>query len=370
MNFSSEILSAGWYKGKNFWSVNLGIRGDISGSIPKDMFTFMREMKGLDVTNIDWQNYKASVSKESLTVSSYAEVGLGFSRAINDRLTVGGRAKLLLGIGRLDLNVNNISISTTLNGVSSNMDWSNITLEQLAAIYGTASIDVDATLESSFKGLNYVNGDNGYINDVDLVESDLGVAGYGFGIDLGASYKVTDKLTVSASVLDLGMMSWSKDCTVIASANTSDLSFNSNVSGDIERFADIVGSGSVLNYDMLCLETTNAEESRTSSLAASVVVGADYKFLNDKLSVGALYTGRFAPTQTINEVTLSGNYFVNNLLNFSLSYSMNQSAGKTFGFGMKLGYLFLGTDYMYLGESSQSISGFVGLSVPLGKKKQ
>ena len=52
VNLSTDILSAGWYKGKNFWSFNIGLRNDIGASIPKSMFEFMRNMDGLDVN--DW----------------------------------------------------------------------------------------------------------------------------------------------------------------------------------------------------------------------------------------------------------------------------------------------------------------------------
>ena len=35
----------------------------------------------------------------------------------------------------------------------------------------------------------------------------------------------------------------------------------------------------------------------------------------------------------------------------------------------KWGPVFLGTDYMFLGKNTNSVSGFVGISVPLGGKK-
>lgn len=40
VNLSADILSAGWYKGKNFWSFNIGVRNEIGASIPKSMFEF------------------------------------------------------------------------------------------------------------------------------------------------------------------------------------------------------------------------------------------------------------------------------------------------------------------------------------------
>ena len=50
VNFSTEILSAGWYKGKNFWSFNVGIRADIGANLTKSMFTFLSEMDELQNT--------------------------------------------------------------------------------------------------------------------------------------------------------------------------------------------------------------------------------------------------------------------------------------------------------------------------------
>lgn len=34
-----------------------------------------------------------------------------------------------------------------------------------------------------------------------------------------------------------------------------------------------------------------------------------------------------------------------------------------------LGSLFLGTDYMFFGNNSKSVNGFIGISIPLGAKK-
>lgn len=73
---------------------------------------------------------------------------------------------------------------------------------------------VGAELKSSFKGLELKEEEGkDYVTDFDFDSGKLGIAGYGFGIDLGASYKILDNLTVSASVLDLGFISWSKSST-------------------------------------------------------------------------------------------------------------------------------------------------------------
>lgn len=38
LNVNTDILSFGWYRGKSFWSVNVGLHIDVGYSIPKSMF--------------------------------------------------------------------------------------------------------------------------------------------------------------------------------------------------------------------------------------------------------------------------------------------------------------------------------------------
>ena len=49
---NTEILSFGWYAGKGFWSVNVGLRADVGASIPKSMFEYMRDANGFSLAKI------------------------------------------------------------------------------------------------------------------------------------------------------------------------------------------------------------------------------------------------------------------------------------------------------------------------------
>lgn len=385
VNLSTDIISAGWYKGKNFWSFNVGLRNDIGASVPKTMFEFMREMNGVDINSIDWSDYNRTVGKESLNINSYAEVGIGFARDITSRLTVGGRVKALLGIGNMKLDINRMAVNTNLQGIADveNLDWSRVANDQEYAnelagkISGTGRVDVEARLESSFKGLELQENENGYVDEIKFESDKLGIAGYGVGIDLGASYKLLDRLTVSASILDLGFMKWSKSSTSVATARSSeDLNFDFNqptLQGkldEVQRFANVVGSGEVLNYDMLQMQVDeNEAKSRSTSLTSTLVIGAEYALLGDWLTVGALYTSRFAKPKTLNELTFSANIRPANNFNVAASYSVLQASGKTFGVALKFGPLFVGTDYMYLGENSKNVNAYIGISFPLSKQK-
>jgi hypothetical protein len=331
------------------------------------MFEFLRNMDGLDAN--DWNrlaNINEQVGSQSLEINSYAEVGIGFARTINSRLTVGGRVKALLGIGNLKLSVNDITVKSSVSGYQG-VDWDNPSMEQVENLRGTASIHVDATLENSSKMIELPQNHEGYIDEIEF--GSFGFAGYGAAIDLGATYKLLDKLTVSASVLDLGFISWGKQNTSVAKA-TANQSYNLTNPSEAYDFVDKVSSGEVLNYDMLQMKVNpTAEESRKTSLRSTVVVGAEYELFGDWLAVGALYTARFTKPETLNELTFSANLRPKNYFNLAVSYSVLQGAGKTFGVAAKLGPLFVGTDYMFLGKNTQNVNAYVGVSIPLAKQK-
>ena len=402
VNFSTEILSAGWYKGKNFWSFNIGLRTDIGANLTKKMFTFLNEMETVEE---NWRNSNYDISGQQLNINAYTEIGLGLSRQINSRLTVGARVKALLGIGNMELKLNRVAMSANLpsdqqiNQWSSESYWNSMTPSQAAQAAQElkdkfnnyhANLTVGAELKSSFKGLELQEEEGkDYVTDFDFDSGKLGIAGYGFGIDLGASYKILDNLTVSASVLDLGFISWSKSSTKIASANPDPIDIKGStyanmvdpnnpntvmnavnqLQNDAQGYMDRVTNGDVLDYDMLQLEVSDAKESRKSRLASILVLGAEYGFFNNKLAVGVLSTTRFVQPDALTELTFSANYRPKSWFNVALSYSAIQSAGKSFGLGLKLGPLFVGTDYMFLGKNSNSVNGFVGVSIPLGGRK-
>ena len=375
------------YKGKNFWSFNIGLRTDIGANLTKNMFTFLNEMETVEE---NWRNSNYDISGQQLNINAYTEIGLGLSRQINSRLTVGARVKALLGIGNMELKLNRVAMSANLpsdqqiNQWSSESYWNSMTPSQAAQAAQElkdkfnnyhANLTVGAELKSSFKGLELQEEEGkDYVTDFDFDSGKLGIAGYGFGIDLGASYKILDNLTVSASVLDLGFISWSKSSTKIASANPDPIDIKGStyanmvdpnnpntvmnavnqLQNDAQGYMDRVTNGDVLDYDMLQLEVSDAKESRKSRLASILVLGAEYGFFNNKLAVGVLSTTRFVQPDALTELTFSANYRPKSWFNVALSYSAIQSAGKSFGLGLKLGPLFVGTDYMFLGKNSNS----------------
>ena len=185
----------------------------------------MRTMNGFALEDVAGTNQSYSLSNQTLNMKAYAEVGLGYSRRITEKLTVGGRVKVLLGLARAEMNINQFDLNLDVpnpqyanyadyesRGELSPSDW-----------YGSHyDYSANGNVITTLKGGGMTFDNNGMIDNFDLDAGDLGIAGSGFGIDLGASYKVWDNLTVSASILDLGFLKWKESETTVATVSGGD----------------------------------------------------------------------------------------------------------------------------------------------------
>lgn len=357
LNLNTNLLSFGWIKGKNFWSVNAGLRMDIGAQINKDMFTMMRTMNSFDID----KEHIYKMGNQSINMNAYAEVGLGLSRRITEKLTVGARAKVLLGLARTEVNIEQFDLNLEVPEIKagqeefSEEDW-----------YGKNYIyDAKANVVTTLKGGGMTFDENNMINGFDLDASSFGIAGTGFGVDLGASYSIFNNLTVSAAVLDLGVMKWNKNNTTMATVEG-----HQNVTISEDNYDQYIG-GDFLSLDRFDFKKDEEADYKSSTkLSTTILLAAEYGLLNNKLSVGAVYSSRFVQPKTQTELTFLATLRPSNAFNAAISYSPILSGGKSFGLALKLGPIFAGTDYMYFGGNSKTINGFIGLSLPLGGKRK
>lgn len=364
VNLNTDILSFGWYKGKGFWSVNVGLRADFGAALAKDMFSMMRTMNGFALEDVAGTNQSYSLSNQTLNMKAYAEIGLGYSRRITEKLTVGGRVKVLLGLARAEMNINQFDLNLDVPNLRNYQDDASRGELSPSDWYGKGySYAADGNVITTLKGGGMTFDNNGMIDNFDLDAGDLGIAGSGFGIDLGASYKVWDNLTVSASILDLGFLKWKESETTVAT-----VSGEAHETIDASNYDRYIG-GDFLSFERFDFEEGSPEKVKTKTrLYSTLLLAGEYGLLNNKLSVGAMYTARFAEPKTLNELTFLATFRPKNWLNAAISYSPIQASGKSIGLAVKLGPLFVGTDYMFFGGNSKSVNGFLGISFPLGGK--
>lgn len=361
LNFDTGfgILSMGWYAGENFWTIDLGLKAMASSNIPKSLFEFMKRGSGINGT-------KYSITDFEIYVDSYVETAIGFSRPVNDRLTVGGKFKVLLGAANANAYFDQLNIEM-------NQDKWRVTSS--------------GRMDASIKGLNpeFAEDDKSmpYINGFDIKSP--GIGGFGGAIDLGASYKLLDNLTLSASVLDFGFISWSGNSTISAKANDEfifdgfDIPVGDQTSdeGSMSDQIDAMIDGM---SDLMHFRETKSS-GRTKMLRTTIVFGGEYSILNNKISFGLLSTTRMFKPNPYTELTASANFRPTDWFSASLSYSLINSDFNTFGLALNFSpswiNLFIGTDYMvtkvtpqWVPIDARAANLYFGFSVPLGKQKQ
>ncbi|MEJ8740908.1 DUF5723 family protein [Phocaeicola sp. HCN-6420] len=357
---NTDLFSFGWYKGCGFWNVDVRLRTDVSASIPKGMFEYFKNVseysQSLNRASVESRGtlFQRSIYNVNFDVNAYAEVGVGYSRAVNERLVVGGRFNLLLGLVHTDMQVDHF----TLNVETADDIYQ-------SSVYSTVKANVKASMKGG--GLSFSEVDDGsgnIVRQVDRYNFDMGgfgISGVGMGIDLGASYRILDNVIVSAAVLDLGFIRWNSGMTTVASADDVKIGIN----GD--NYMDYMNGDFMDLKRFNMFENKDAVSAYNTKLSSTFLVAGEYKTMDDKLSLGIMYSAYFVQPKTLNEVTLSATFHPKTWCDFALSYSPVQAGGKSFGLALKLGPVFLGTDYVYFNNNSKASNAFLGVSFPLGK---
>lgn len=183
------LLSGGFKAWGGYNTVEVSSKTSFGVSLPYELFEFAK--------NIGNNNY--DIGDIDVNAQSYVELAFGHSRQINDKLRLGAKLKLLFGVARADVQMKNMKAE-----LASEDKW---------IVSGSAKADV------SMKGFTYLQEKKDYdeegrgqfdrINDIDIDGAGLG--GFGMAVDLGGVYKINDDWTVSASLLDLGFISWSNN---------------------------------------------------------------------------------------------------------------------------------------------------------------
>ena len=98
-----NLVSYGW-KSRGFHTVDIGVRSNYGLSVPKEIFQILKT--GTAQSPYDLSSLKAFGNL-------YAEVAYGYSLALGDKLSLGGRVKLLAGLNSVDITTRNLSLTTT-----------------------------------------------------------------------------------------------------------------------------------------------------------------------------------------------------------------------------------------------------------------
>jgi hypothetical protein len=274
---------------KNYISFSIVEKEYVNFSYPKNFLDWV------------WQGNGAFLGQNmnfnfGLNVIHYREYGIGYARQISDKLTVGGKLKYLYG------------------------------MEDISAQNNSFTFNTDAT------DYGYTTNDNVNVNTSGFgpgTGSDFGTPyllnrnNTGMAVDAGATYKLNDKFTFSASLIDLGYINWrsyTSNYTSNGAFNFDGVDITQFTSGDSNAFNKLTDSAKN------AFNVKTAHKSYTTSLPAQVYLGANYK-LSEKANAGLLLYGQFFNNILVPAVSASYNLKLTNWFSVSAAYSvMNRDA--------------------------------------------
>lgn len=329
------VLAAGFKAFKGYNTISLNVRTNAHSRIPSTFLQLLKE--GI-------ANETYDISDLGAHADAYAELALGHSHKINDRLRIGATLKFIVGAGNID----------------AQFDQAHLALGE-----DSWDIVVDGNIQSSIKNMTYKHDVNDktnheYVSGIDM--DGFGINGFGLAVDLGAEYTLNNDWSFSAAVLDFGFINWNNN--MLASTNgvkrfeTGKYTFNvdDEAANNFDDELDVMRDDLSALYE---LEDMGDQGSRSKMLAATINVGAQYTLpVYRKLKFGLLNTTRLQGDYTWTEFRLSAN--VNPVKAFSAGANFAVGTyGCAFGWIMNVNVpgfnIFMGMDHMLTKLAKQGI---------------
>jgi outer membrane protein OmpA-like peptidoglycan-associated protein len=331
MDLTFNILGFGFRSGKNYYTFDISQKVDAGIYLPKDLFNLLLYGTG--------ESAKFDLNRFGINASAYMEIGLGYSRQINDKLTVGGKLKYLIGEANIQTKIKKFELNADMerwvvNG-SGTINASLPAIVETEKLFKEASNDPDKEV-FDFKNVGDAIKDNFTFSDMKI--GDLS-SNYGFGIDLGATYQLLPQLQLSAAVTDLGYITWRNNTvnTSIAQEHTFD-GVEYILGNDEDEISDRLSEEFDKFNDLFINDNEKGAPGKayTTSLSTRLNLGAEYNILNDKIGFGLLSSTLFANKSAYSDLTASANFRPANWFHPTISYSILDGKFSTIGFGAQL----------------------------------
>lgn len=339
------LLSGGFKAWGGYNTVSVDARAHMGASLPYALFEFAKNT-GNQTYNIDDLHVQAQ---------SFVQVAVGHSRNLTPKWRVGGKMKLLLGLGRGDVQVSNLRAD-----LADDNRWTMTgRAEASVSMKGFAYKQKQKQYKQDGKG-SYT-----YVNDVDVDAP--GVSGVGLAFDLGAVWKPNGDWRLSASVVDLGFICWSNNLTAVNKQESfvfdgfHDIAYDKHDSQGNLKPNSFKGQGNKYAdqlADFANLTDQGDQGSRTTGIGATIHLGAEWVFpLYRPLKIGLLSSTRLNGPYTWTEGRLSANVAPLPWLDGALSFaagSFATSCGWVVNVHPKAFNVFIGMDHI-LGKVSREM---------------
>ncbi len=307
-----------------------------------------------------WQGNAQFIGQEvefapTVDLFGYQEFALGLAVDVTPKFTIGGRAKLLAGVGSIQSEKESLRLRT-----DDDIYQLTLSADYLANSAGSLRYNGFDELAVDF---NYGNFDT----------EELFTGNTGFAFDLGLRLQIGERLEIAASALDIGTINWEEDVQ------------NYRLNGTFEYkgldpadqiFEDSTSVGSVLDTLREIYQVVETSNSFSTTLPQRYYLSGQYR-LNDKWTAGALAFAERYLEETRMSFALGSNIQLLPFLNLGATYAYRSERYDNLGLNAAVKFgpvqLMAATDNIITAirpEDSHHANLRVGLNLLLGKVKE
>ncbi len=326
----ADFLNFTYRSQKGFFNFRIRENISLSASLkgPVSRFMIKPEVPSIIV---------GQVQNAPILIIHYREYSLGYSSPVNHgALSWGVRAKLYYGKG---------AFSSTITGSVISEEGSHFLK---TAGEGKMSIPVKEIENNDGTKTSVPNFSPSNIKDYLMNAGNTGL-----GFDLGVKYKITPKLTFSASMLDLGNIKWNTDLTSKDFDSESMLdtaSYRSKFGNGVETITKTSDSISFEDKFSQIFKTSKSQLPFATILPTTFYAGINYQ-LNPIVKLNLV--DRFIRLKNFNHnsILASANFNLNNGITLSTGYSILGNSYLNIPlailFKRNFGQIYIGTDNLF-----------------------
>ncbi len=304
-----SLLSLGYKRNEYYFTFNITEKNNTGITYPKEMASLL--WRG----NSQFEGESAGFRGTGFFFNHYREFALGISKKTENGNYAGVRGKLLFG--KLNVYTKQLDIDLFTDANTYNLTF-------------TGEMDFRTSLPLTITEVDGVI-DYMEMNNPDLMQLLFNRRNWGVAFDAGFIHHYDDKITLSGSILDVGMIGWRSNQNSIEGSGNFFYDGPLGDSLDTENYLQ-----DLMQAFADSLEVGTSNDNYTTPLFPRYYLGGTYQ-LNPKLKAGVLVSGQIHKYKFMKALTLSGYYNPYRSIHVSASYSLINGSFNNIGAGFSIG---------------------------------
>ena len=328
LGFGARTKKGGYFHG------GIYLREDVGLTLPRGLFSVMISPEGIGLD----LSQQVNMSGLGLNAQAYTEIMGGYARPLNDKWTIGGKLKILLGLANANFRVNKLTITPGKEGSEARLALDGEMHFATPPIMNPMDIlppDGEAFFPNLGDRMNNMMAPLSSLSAASIGKL-LTPAGVGAAIDFGFTYKPIKQVQISASINDLGFIYWMNG---VSGGMSGDMAFDGIGTIDLKATNGTIDADAIsqqisdhLQGYLDAIEVTPGKSGGYARMTrAHLNVGVDGLFWENRVGVGLLSQTKLYNNRVYEELTLGGFFRPVNWFNIAASYSLINGHGGNIG---------------------------------------